>query len=346
MADGTVMNTHFDAASVARPRFGHAEVWVESPLQLLSAVEAHGAGLLGRTSRIHPRGGTTMLDATLQTLMAQAPEGVEFAPAGSAPPAPGSTGAQRWATGDAFSGRVQRALLGHVAVREVIIIDDGLATLGLIAALVNDEPTALVRPRSTPGTARRALGVASWFRLRALARAGRLLIFTGLPVPADTARKFRALGGHLESHSFEWLNTQPATEHIAEPTVVVGSALAADGLIHAEPYFRWLDALTLDGPIAYFPHRRESAEFLSLLAAHDGIVVHEHTIPIEMRLRALRRGQVIRALPSTALPSLRLLLGASGIRVVGQDVPAAWWKPAASPALRAHLSSSLELLPS
>ncbi|MFJ6415169.1 hypothetical protein [Paeniglutamicibacter sp. NPDC091659] len=336
------MTARFDVAAVARPRFGHAEVWVESPLQMLSAVEAHGAGLLGSTSRIHPRGGTTMLDATLQTLMAQAPEGVEFAPSSTAPPAPGSTGAQRWATGDAFSGRVQRALLGYLAVREIVVIDDGMATLGLLDALVSDEPTALVRPRSTPGTARRALGVACWFRLRALARAGRLLVFTGLPVPADTARKFRELGGHLEHHGFEWLNTQPATERIAEPTVVVGSALAADGLIDAEQYFHWLRALADEGPLAYFPHRRESGAFLDRLAAQGGATVHAHTIPVEMRLRSLRRGQIVRALPSTALPSLRLLLGSNGVRVLGQDVPEHWWKPAASPALRAHLSSSLE----
>ena len=334
--------TRFDVAAVARPRFGHAEVWVESPLQMLSAVEAHGAGLLGTTSRIHPRGGTTALDATLQTLMAQAPEGVEFASPSAAPPAPGSTGAQRWATGDAFSGRVQRALLGYLAVREIVVIDDGMATLGLLEALVSEEPTALVRPRSTPGTARRALGVACWFRLRALARAGRLLVFTGLPVPADTARKFRALGGHLEHHGFEWLNTQPATERITEPTVVVGSALAADGLIDAEQYFDWLRALADEGPLAYFPHRRESDAFLARLAAQGGATVHAHTIPVEMRLRSLRRGQVVRALPSTALPSLRLLLGANGVRVLGQDVPVHWWTPAASPALRAHLSSSLE----
>lgn len=331
-------------STVARPRFGHAEVWVESPLQLLSAIEAHGAGLLGTTSRIHPRGGTTTLDATLATLIAQAPAGVQFAPAGAAPPAPGSAGARRWVTGDAYSGRVQRALLGPVAVEEVVIIDDGLATLGLIKALVSTEPTSLVRPRSRPNPARRALGIATWYRLRALARAGRLLVFTALPVDPEIAQRFLALGGHLEAHRFEWLNTQPMTERINEPTVVVGSAMAADGLIHAEPYFRWLDSLTLDEPVAYFPHRRESGKFLARLAEHERIVVREHTIPIEMRLRSLRRGQIVRALPSTALPSLRLLLGQTGVRIIGQRIPSDWWKPAASPELRTHLSSSLELL--
>lgn len=332
-----------DNGGVARPRFGNSQVWVESPLQLLSAIEAHGAGLLGRTSTIHPRGGTSMLDATLRTLMAQAPEGVSFAPAASNPPPLATSTAERWATGDAYSGRVQRALLGRIGAGEVIIIDDGLATLGLLAALVAEEPTALVRPRTVPTAARKALGIACWFRLRALARAGRLLVFTGLPVRGDIAARFREIGGHLEGHRFEWLGTQPVGERILEPTVVVGSALAADGLIREEPYLHWLTGLTDEGPLAYFPHRRETPQFLERLAAHPALHVREHTIPIEMRLRSLRNGQVVRALPSTAVPSLRLLLGTHGVRIAGKAVPTHWWEPAASPVLRHHLSSSLEL---
>ncbi|PQZ90337.1 hypothetical protein CQ018_14960 [Arthrobacter sp. MYb227] len=337
------MRPHVAVDAVARPRFGHAQVWVESPLQLLSAVEAHGAGLLGRTSTIYPRGGGTMLDATLQTLMAQAPDGISFANPSRNPPLPGTSAADRWVVGDAYSGKVQRTLLGPLGPGELIIIDDGLATLGLLKALVSDDPIPLIRPRSQAGATRRALGLASWWRLRALARASRLLVFTALPIEHDVAKKFRALGGNLEGHSFEWLATQPVGEPIHEPTIAIGSALAADGLIRIKPYLRWLSELTEEGPVAYFPHRRETADFLHELDAHPLISVRKHTIPIEMRLRSLRRGQVVRALPSTALPSLRLLLGTTGVRIIGKPVPEPWWKPTASPQLRTHLSSSLEL---
>lgn len=337
------MKPNFASGSVARPRFGHAQVWVESPLQLLSAVEAHGAGLLGRTSTIYPRLSGTMLEATLQTLMAQAPGGVSFAAASLNPPLPSNSAADRWVFGDAYSGRVQRALLGPLGPNELIIIDDGLATLGLLKALVNDDPLPLVRPRAKSGATRRALGLATWWRLRALARASRLLVFTALPIEAKIAQKFSALGGNLESHSFEWLGTQPVGEPICEPTIAIGSALATDGLIRAKPYLQWLRELTEEGPVAYFPHRRETPEFLLELDQHPLINVREHTIPIEMRLRSLRRGQMVRALPSTALPSLRLLLGSTGVRIMGKPVPDHWWKPSASPQLRAHLSTSLEL---
>lgn len=337
------MNLDFDTDAVARPRFGHAQVWVESPLQLLSAVEAHGAGLLGRTSTIYPRGGTTMLDDTLSALMAQAPNGLGFARAARNPPTPSNSAADRWVIGDAYSGRVQRALLGPISPEELIIIDDGLATLGLLSALTSEEPVPLVRARSSAGATRRALGLASWWRLRALARASRLLVFTALPISGEVAQKFKALGGKLESHRFEWLGTQPVGEPIYEPTITVGSALAVDGLIRAKPYLQWLRELTEEGPVAYFPHRRESPDFLHELDDHPLISVRKHTIPIEMRLRSLRSGQIVRALPSTALPSLRLLLGSSGVRIIGKPVPENWWKPGTSHTLRNHLSSSLEL---
>lgn len=327
---------------VQRPRFGRAEVWVESPLQMLSAIEAHGAGLLGRHSLIHSRGGTAGMDTTLRTLMAQAPPGVAFGAAGRQGVPPSTTTADRWVTGDPFSGRIQRELMGPLQAREIVIIDDGLATIKLLHLLTNDKPTPLIRGRGPRSAARTALGLASWFRLRSLARQGRLLACTALPIGAEVERAFRGLGGHLEHHRFEWLGTQPVTEHFHEPTILVGSALAADGLIATEPYLQWVREQTGDGPVGYFPHRREEPGFLAELSSHPLITVHPHTVPVEMRLRGLRRGQQVIALPSTVLPSLRLLLRPNQVPITGHPVPGPWWSDAASPALRTHLSSSLE----
>lgn len=327
---------------VARPRFGRAEVWVESPLQLLSAIEAHGAGLLGTSTLIRPRGGAAGMDTTVQALMANAPEGVEFAAAGMEVPSVRTKGIDRWVTGDAYSGRIQRALLAPSAAGEVVILDDGLATVNLLATLTRDRPTPLVRARSTPRATRSMLGLAAWYRLRLLARQGKLMVITALPMPLDVDRRFRRLGGNLEHHHFEWLGAQPVPETFDEPTIVVGSAMAADGLIHEGPYTTWLESLTEDGPLSYFPHRREHPDFLARLGEHPLVKIRPNTVPVEMRLRGLRSGQTVRALPSTVLPSLRLLLSGNGVAIRGHAVPKDWWTDAANPALRAHLSSSLE----
>lgn len=327
---------------VERPRSGSARVWVESPLQMLSAIEAHGAGLLGRRTVIHPRSGTAGMGATMRALMDQAPLGVRFAEAALTVPALRRKDTNRWVCGDAFSGRIQRELLGPLGADEVVVIDDGLATIKLLAALASDRPTPLLRPRTRATPPRTALGLAAWYRLRRLAARGRLMACTALPIPAGIERRFRAIGGHLEHHGFEWLATQPVPESFHEPSIVVGSAMVSDGLIHAEPYVDWITGITEDGPLSYFPHRREQPEFLRRLAGHPLIHVQENTVPVEMRLRGLRRGQTVQALPSTVLPSLRLLLGPNEVRVHGQHVPEHWWTDAATPALRAHLSSSLE----
>lgn len=328
---------------VQRPRFGTAQVWVESPLQVLSAIEAHGAGLLGRRTTIHPRGGTTGMDGTMRTLMAQAPLGVRFGEAGLQVPPARSRGVNRWVTGDAFSGRIQRELLGPVRADEVVIVDDGLATVKLLDLLTSPHPVPLVRPRAPRNAIRTALGLAAWYRLRSLARQGRLMALTALPIRREADEAFREMGGHLEHHRFEWLGTQPVAEQFHEPVIVVGSALAADGLIDSAPYLRWVLEQAEDGPVGYFPHRREGPGFLAALAAHPLVTVHPNTIPVEMRLRGLRPGQTVRALPSTVLPSLRLLLGPNHVRITGQPVPEVWWTAAASPGLRAHLGSSLEV---
>lgn len=327
---------------VQRPRFGTAQVWVESPLQMLSAIEAHAAGLLGRHTEIHPRGGAAGLDTTMRTLMGQTPLGVRFGETGQQVPSARNLETNRWVTGDAYSGRIQREILGPIRADEVVIIDDGLATVKLLATLTRDRPTPLVRPRAPRSTARTVLGLAAWYRLRSLARQGRLMALTALPIRLDVEEAFRGLGGHLEHHRFEWLGTRPVAEQFHEPTILVGSAMAADGLIREQPYLNWVLAQTEDGPVGYFPHRREGAGFLTRLARHPLVTVHRNTIPVEMRLRGLRHSQSVRALPSTVLPSLRLLLGPNRVRIIGHAVPEHWWTDAASPELRTHLGSSLE----
>ncbi len=333
--------TQHDTHEVPRPRFGTAHVWVESPLQLLSAVETHAAGLLGTDIRVIPRLGMP-LEATTQALLNHAPAGVHFEPAARKPPQPKSS-SDRYVTGDAYSGKVQRSLLAGVKAKEIIIIDDGLATLALIKQLISDSPTPLVRARAKNSAARIAMGLATWHRLRQLAREDRLLIVSALMVDAETRAKMADLGIKFAQHKFEWLATQPVAESFTEPTLLIGSAMVADQLIHEQPYLQWIEEISADGPVAYFPHRRETPELLEKISKIDQVILKEHTVPIEMRLRVLRPGQEIRALPSTVIPSLRLLLGPDARYLYPQAVPEHWWTDGTDIELREHLSSSLKV---
>ena len=130
---------------------------------------------------------------------------------------------------------MQTELLRGVVADELVIVDDGLATLSLLDMLTSDRPIPLIRPRAARTARRNALGLATWWTLRRIASQGRLMAFTALSVPDAVDERFRALGGHLEQHRFEWLATQPVAETFHEPTIVVGSAMACDGLIRPEP---------------------------------------------------------------------------------------------------------------
>ncbi len=330
-----------ESQEVPRPRFGAAHVWVESPLQLLSAVETHAAGLLGNEVYVIPRRGMP-LEATTKALLKNSPAGLHFMPAAKRPPQPNSS-RERYVTGDAYSGRIQRTLLTGVKAKEIVIIDDGLATLALIRQLVSAEPTPLIRARAKNTPARHALGLAMWHRLRSLAREGRLLVVSALQVDAQLKNRMEELGIKFAQHRFEWLATQPVAERFTEPTLLIGSAMAADKIIHAEPYLQWIRSIAAEGPVAYFPHRRETEQILSELRQMPNVILKQHTIPIEMRLRDLRPGQEIRALPSTVIPSLRLLLGNEARSLYAQPVPDHWWTSDTSQDLRDHLSSSLKV---
>lgn len=314
---------------------GSAVAWVESPLQLLCAVEARYAGVVGPGTRVVTRAKLPGLRVTRAELAAlDLPAGLEIETADGAMPRPGRDAA--WVLGDAFSGRMQLTSLTAAPAR-MVLVDDGLATIRLLELLTARLGTPLLRARAKSGPTRRVLGAAASVRLRAAARAGRLTVFTALPVPAELAKAVQGLGAELVTHDFAWLRSQPAVAHPRPPesTVVLGTSLVRNGLIHRDRYLAWL--FGLQGPLAYYPHRREDPGDLAAVRGHPGVTVYDGGVPVEMTLRDLRPGQRVLSLPSTAVTSLRVLLSARGVPVETVEVPDDWWTPSATVSLRSHL---------
>lgn len=326
-----------------RPRLGTSEIWVESPLQLLSAIEAHAAGLTGTSTTVRVRPGIPGINKTADALANNVPQGITIdTESGHITPL-SSSPMNRWGAGDMFSGQVQKAMLGTLGDREIIIIDDGLATLAFLDKLSHNSPTPLVRDRGKRTAGRITLGLAAWHRLRWAAKNNRVLLITALPLVPELSERLARIGVRVEHHAFEWSRSQPAEESFSEQTMLIGSALACDGLIEPEPYINWIKQLASDAPLAYFPHRREQGELLEEIRAIPGVNVQATTTPVELRLRGLRPLQRVVSLPSTAVTSLRLLLAGRGIDVTYKRIPDSWWTPQATPALRQHLLSSVSL---
>lgn len=312
---------------------------VESPLQLLCTLEAHAAGLGGEQVHVHVRDDVPALgDALAAVREFDLPSGITFDLAGRRTAL--TAREPVWLVGDAFSGLFQvTATLRRP--EQVVLVDDGLATLELARLLARSAP--LVRLNGRALGARRRLGAVAAGRLRSLAAAGRVTIFTALPLEADLAGALRSQGFDVRHNDFSWLARQVVKDAPTEPTVVVGSAMPADGLVAADSYVSWVRGLAADGPLRYFPHRRQTEQVLTELRQIPGVVVDAPGAPVELRLRGLSAGQRVVSLPSTSAVLLTTILGPRGVDVAPHDVPDSWWSPNASAELRSHLRSVLDL---
>lgn len=304
--------------------------WVESPLQLLSVLDGAHCGRWGGPTLVQHRTDVPALTALVEALAPRVdPSLVTLRP--SACP---WTGRGTWVVGDAFSGRVQaRAAAGMLP--RVVVTDDGLATLHLLDLLAQGTDAPLVRARATPHPVRRALARRVH---RALAAARSLEVVTALPVPPGTRAAAEASGFLVHQHDYAWASTLAQGDAPPEQLVVVGAALAADGLVRPDAYrARIADLAQEHGPLAYLPHRRQNPATLAALGSLPGVRVHHADLPVEVALLALAPGTRVRCLPSTPALTLGGLLPARGVSVEVDLIPEEWWMPG-SEGFRAHLA--------
>lgn len=327
----------------------------ESPLQLLSATEAFAAGLLGDACDVVARPGAGMV-ATVGLLSRIAPPGLRFVVGRGRGLRSGLLhGSEVHGEGDALSGRAHVRLAAHARARRTVLLDDGTSSLHVLRAITG--AGELVRPELSPagrGSApslRMALARRAGARLRAAARDGTLTVFTAVAPSTDLAAAATDLGVRLVPHRFALVadsglraaRTTPV-KHAPGAIVLLGSALATDGLIDREHYLDWVRAHATVGPLRYVAHRREDTATLRTIASLPGVSVDASALPAELRLIALGAGARVVSLPSTALLTLDLLLTPRGVSVEGRAVPDHWWTEQATLPLRAHLNHPLTTL--
>ncbi len=311
--------------------------FVESPLQFLSALEAHEPEekLLIR-ARANAKGMTSFLDDFDPEWL---PPRVTLEREGAKPGILRSLSPKRIYIGDACSGQVHKALsIAYLERRlpEIVILDDGLATYSTIEILASKRGP-LIRPRQKLKPSREVMAAYVADRLRGIAGSGRLRWHTALPVPKALRNAFLRTGAEITRHRFDHLQTLPTGGSHSRDTPVIGSSLAADGLIREADYLRWLDGLLEAGPITYYPHRRESDDFLTRLGRDHRVRIKHVGLPIELRLINLPADSVIRSLPSTAAVSLSVLN--PDVRIDVTEIPAEWWTGASPDSLRTSLNA-------
>ncbi len=236
------------------------------------------------------------------------------------------TRARRLVLGDPFSGMIQ-SLLPFARAGEVVVVDDGTATLEFAAQLVHGEP--LRRWHLRQSLVRAPL---AHYARRYLGRS-RLRLFTVMGVTALP-------GSRVDRHTYDWTRRRFGPPLVLRGTDVVGSSLVETGVVQVEAYLDAVAALAVHAGAAgrYFAHRREHPDKLRRLAQRTGLRIVRPRVPLEIELRRGPVAQELASFPSSVGYTLPLVLAGTGCRIAVQPLPEAMLNPGVSERARGFLA--------
>ncbi|MEU0073343.1 hypothetical protein ABZ027_27885 [Streptomyces sp. NPDC006332] len=342
------------------PRAGSAGprtlAFVESPVQLLNVLEWAHEHALTREQQRAPGAGLTlvvlspmdpMTRGQLRRMAELAREGgheVRWEEARGGPLAPfqtvgGLTGmlrrADRIVLGDPFSRYVQ-LLLTITRARDLVVVDDGTATMEFVAQLASGE--RLVRwhrKGGRPGPRDLVFAPVSSVARRRLtpSERRRVEIFSSMPMSDPPT------GVTVTANTFAWTRARFGPPRITKGADMVGTSLVETGVVDADRYLTAVQTLAkAHGATRYFAHRRESTEKLHRLAVDTGLEIVRPDLPLELIARRGPVGRTILSFPSTVVHTLPLALSGTEVRVAVCDIDPAWLTENASPRAQGFLS--------
>ncbi|MER6212804.1 hypothetical protein ABT213_01965 [Streptomyces sp. NPDC001674] len=251
--------------------------------------------------------------------------------------APAVRRAERIVIGDPFS-RFLQLLLVPARPAELVVVDDGTATLEFVAQLGRGERLRRWH-RTGGGLASRArelayAPVSGTARRRLTPREGRRTVelFTSMPLTAPP-------GARLRVNDFAWTRARFGPPRLTRGTDLVGTSLVETGVV--DP-FRYLDAVRAlareHGVTRYFAHRRESPEKLRALSEATGLEIVRPDLPLELIARRGPIGRTVVSFPSTVVHTLPYALTGTGVTVAVCAIDPAWLTATASPRARGFLA--------
>ncbi|OIJ64192.1 hypothetical protein [Streptomyces mangrovisoli] len=332
----------------------HTLAFVESPVQLLNVLEwayAHApgdSGTLGAALTLVVLSPTDPMTRGQLRRMAELArdEGYEVrweeARGGTTAPfqtvgglAPLLRRAGRVVMGDPFSRYVQ-LLLTITRARELVVVDDGTATMEFVAQLARGE--RLVRwhrKGGRPGPRDLLFAPVSASARRRLTPTGRRTVEVFSSMPIDDVPD----GVTVTANDFAWTRARFGPPRITKGADMVGTSLVETGVVDDAHYLEAVRVLArAHGVTRYFAHRRENTEKLHRLAGETGLEIVRPDLPLELIARRGPIGATILSFPSTVVHTLPLALAGTGVRVAVCDIDPAWLTENASPRAQGFLS--------
>lgn len=332
----------------------HTLAFVESPVQLLNVLE--WAHLRAPRAEEAPGGGLTLVVLSPTDPMTRGQlrrmadlardEGhtVRWEEARGGPAAPFQTiggltrllrRADRIVMGDPFSRYVQ-LLLTITKARELVVVDDGTATMEFVAQLASGE--RLVRwhrKGGRPGPRDLVFAPVSSAARRRLTPSTRRTVEVFSSMPIETTPE----GVTITPNEFAWTRATFGPPRITKGADMVGTSLVETGVVDNDRYLEAVSALAkTHGATRYFAHRRESTEKLHRLAVETGLEIVRPDLPLELIARRGPIGRTILSFPSTVVHTLPLALVGTEVRVAVCDIDPAWLTENASPRAQGFLS--------
>lgn len=243
--------------------------------------------------------------------------------------------AGRVVMGDPFSRYVQ-LLLTITRARELVVVDDGTATMEFVAQLARGE--RLVRwhrKGGRPGARDLLFGPVSASARRRLTPGARRTVEIFSSMPIDEIPD----GVTVTANDFAWTRSRFGPPRLTKGADLVGTSLVETGVVDGQRYLEAVRTLArAHGARRYFAHRRESAEKLHNLAVGTGLEVVRPDLPLELIARRGPIGRTILSFPSTVVHTLPLALAGTEVRVAVCDIDPAWLTENASPRAQGFLS--------
>ncbi|MGW5606730.1 hypothetical protein ACWEWI_11655 [Streptomyces sp. NPDC003753] len=243
--------------------------------------------------------------------------------------------ARRVVMGDPFSRYVQ-LLLTITGARELVVVDDGTATMEFVAQLARGERLVRWHRKGGRRSPRDLLfaPVSSSARRRLTPGTRHTVeIFSSMPIEEAPA------GATITPNDFAWTRARFGPPRLTKGADLVGTSLVETGVVDGERYLEAVRSLaTAHGATRYFAHRRESPVKLHKLAVETGLEVVRPDLPLELIARRGPVGRTILSFPSTVVHTLPLALVGTEVRVAVCDIDPAWLTDHASPRAQGFLS--------
>ncbi|GAB2994916.1 hypothetical protein GCM10023080_071580 [Streptomyces pseudoechinosporeus] len=243
--------------------------------------------------------------------------------------------AKRIVMGDPFSRYVQ-LLLTITRARDLVVVDDGTATMEFVSQLARGERLVRWHRRGgRPGPRDLVFApVSASARRRLTPGSGRRVeVFSSMPI-TETPE-----GVHVTANDFAWTRARFGPPRLTKGADLVGTSLVETGVVDPDRYLEAVKNLTKTyGATRYFAHRRESTDKLHRLAVETGLEIVRPDLPLELIARRGPIGRTILSFPSTVVHTLPLALVGTEVRVAVCDIDPAWLTATASPRAQGFLS--------